>query len=438
MRARLLVLASSLSLLGWGTILPFQYAYAADTRGWGPMTAALSSTLFSVGALAAAPVGGRLADRYSAVRVAVIGKTFAGFVVAALILADTPVTFLAAMAVFGAGVTAAQPAQTMLVLEWTAAADRRRVFAWQFSGSALGMAVGAWVAGRTVDLARPDGMDVSFAIAAAGFLASAALLVIAERVCRPVAVELGPAVASTDDLGGLDGAMDGTSGVAGGVADRREALRAIVRSRSLRWTAVVTVALSLGFYAQFETGLPAYALTVLKVQPSAVGTAAIVNSIVIIALQMVVVRLTRNRAPASLLIVVGVIWVASWLLLSLGLWWPGLGATLFVGAYAVFGIGETMYAPVLNPLTASLAPTGYVGTTLGLFSSLQTALAAFGPLVAGVLLGSGWSAGYVGLHLGIAVLALVAAVRLRTVLRSREPRPTARTRPASSGVLERA
>ena len=62
MRAKLLVLASSIAMLGWGTVLPYQYAYAANTRGWGALVAALASTLFSVGALVAAPFAGRLSD----------------------------------------------------------------------------------------------------------------------------------------------------------------------------------------------------------------------------------------------------------------------------------------------------------------------------------------------------------------------------------------
>ena len=61
-------------MLGWGTVLPYQYAYAANTRGWGSLVAAAASSLFSVGALLAAPLGGRLADRFPRSRVAVAAK----------------------------------------------------------------------------------------------------------------------------------------------------------------------------------------------------------------------------------------------------------------------------------------------------------------------------------------------------------------------------
>ncbi len=398
MRARLLILGSSVAYLGWGTVLPFQYAYAATTRGWGSLVAALASTLFSVGALVAAPVGGRLADRHSPAAVAVVARVAAAVAVAGLVWAGTPTLFLAGMAVFGVAVTAAQPAQTVLVLRWVPSGDRRRVFAWQFTGAALGMAVGALIAGRTVNLHRADGMVSAFVIAAAGFALSGLCIAVAARHAGPTA-----------DLSSVEDPQS--------VGSRREAVAAIWSRPALRWTALVTVALALGFYAQFESGLPAYALTTLRAAPPVVGTASAVNCLVIIGLQMAVVRLTATRSPATLLIGVGGIWVFSWLLLGTGLFRPGLGSWLFVSAYGVFGVGETMYGPILNPLTAELAPVGYVGTTLGLFNALQTALSAAGPLVAGALLGAGLPGAFVGLHLGISAVAVFAATRLRRALR---------------------
>ena len=77
---------------------------------------------------------------------------------------------------------------------------------------------------------------------------------------------------------------------------------------------------------------------------------------------------------------------------------------------------------MLNPLTASLAPAGMVGTTLGLVASLQTGVSALGPLLAGVALAAGHPTLFVVVHLGIAVGAVLAAVRLRQVLRRRTER----------------
>lgn len=180
-RVRLLVLASAVAMVGWGTILPYQYAYAANSRGWGAVVAAGASSLFSLGALGAAPLGGRLADRLDPVRVAVVAKLVAAAATALLVVADTPALFLTGMLVFGAGLTAAAPAQSVLVLRWVGSADRRRVFALQFTGSSVGMALGAFGAGYLVHLDRPSGMWPAFAAAAAGFALSALLVAAAGR-----------------------------------------------------------------------------------------------------------------------------------------------------------------------------------------------------------------------------------------------------------------
>ena len=417
MRTRLLILASAVAMLGWGTVLPYQYAYAATTRGWGSLVAAAASSLFSVGALLAAPIGGRLADRLSPVLVAVASKVVAAAGAASLVWADSPTAFLLGMFVFGLGITAAGPAQSVLVLRWVGGKDRRRVFAWQFTGQALGMAVGAFAAGYVVDLDSHDGMWPAFVTAAAGFLLSGALLVVAglARWGRE------PGMGKDSEL------VRDTTRTAG----PREALRAVWSIPALRWTALVTVTLALGFYAQFESGLPAYALTVLHVEETTIGLAAAVNCVVIIALQMLVVRLTARRSGAALLMGVGAIWTLSWLVLAAASLAPELSAVLFVTTFGIFAVGETMYAPVLNPLTASLAPSGLVGTTLGMFTALQTGFSAVGPLVAGVILGAGLGGLFIGVHVAISLLAVFGAWRLRAVLKA----PAAAPRPVETAQL---
>lgn len=404
MRSRLLILASAIAMLGWGAVLPYQYAYAATTRGWGGLVAAAASTLFSVGALIAAPVGGRLADRMNPARVALVAKFAAALAMLGLITADRPATFLLGMFAFGIGVTAATPAQSVLVLRWVGDHDRRRVFAWLFTAGALGMAIGAFAAGFVVDLDRADGMTPAFALAAAGFAISGLLI---------AAATYGAPGATAYDLG--EDPLPSVTGL--------RALRAIWAVPALRWTAVVTVALALGFYAQFESGLPAYALTSLHVEERTVGLAAALNSVVIIALQMVVVRATARRSAPTLLMVVGSIWTLGWLMLASALFAPEVAGAIFVSSFAVFAVGETMYAPILSPLTASLAPEGMVGTTLGIFAAVQTSASAVGPLVAGVLLGAGAVWGFLGLHLLVSLVAIAGAWRLRGVLRQPVPAP---------------
>ena len=411
-RANLVVLAGAVGMLGWGTVLPYQYAYAASSRGWGTIAAAAASSLFSVGALLAAPLGGRLADRVSPVRVAVVAKIVAAAATAAMLVASTPAAFLAAMLVFGAGITAAQPAQAVLILRWVGSRDRRKVFAWQFTGSSVGMAVGALLAAQVVDLKTPAGMAPAFLIATAGFGVSAALVALAGRGAPR---EADPAEAAVGDP---------AAATPGSVVATVRMLWAVP---GIRWVAVVTTLVTLGFYAQFESGLPAYGLLFLDVPERTIGIAAAVNCLVIVALQMAVVRFTARRNAASLLVVVGLVWVGCWAVMAVAsATSPQVAAVLFVTTYGVFAVGETLFAPVLSPLTASLAPAGMVGTTLGLVASLQTGVSALGPLLAGVALAGGHPTLFVVVHLGISVGAVLAAVRLRRVLR----------RPAADRILD--
>jgi MFS family permease len=188
-RTGLITSSSFAGSLGWGMVLPFQYAYVVDARGWGALTGVLTGTVFCLGAVVAAPLAGRLTDRYSAGSLAVAFPLVAAIASIGLGVADGPTSFLVAMALFGAAVTALAPPTQVLILEAVPAHDRRAVFAYQFTAMALGMAVGAFAAGHVIDLASPDGMLLAFLGSAAGFAVSAALIL-------PAAIAAGSVEAS--------------------------------------------------------------------------------------------------------------------------------------------------------------------------------------------------------------------------------------------------
>ena len=404
MPALLLIVAAALGHFGWGTILPYQYVYASETRGWGPLVGALASSLFSVGALVAAPVAGRLTDRRRPAAILISAQTVAACGTIGMLVANQAWAFCASSFVFGCGMTGASPAKSVLVLRWASGADRRRVFAYRFTGESVGMALGALASGVFVDLSRPSGMTPSYVTACAALGLAMLFVAVAARKAR--------------NRAGSDEVRPPTR------VALRSAIKQIVAIRPLRWVAVITVSLSLAFYAQFEAGLPAYALSVLHVDEVMIGLGAAVNCGTIVALQFVMLKITANRQPGPMLMLVGGIWVLCWSLLGLAPSWPGASTLIFVSLYGVFAVGETIFAPILNPLVAQLAPPATAGTTLGTFAALQTTFSAVGPLVAGVLLGGGLPEAFVGLHVAISVTAVVAAWRLHRLLgMPQHPRP---------------
>lgn len=405
-REHLITAAAFTSNLGWGTILPYQYAYVVEARHWGAAAGVLTGTLFCVGAVLAAPVAGRLSDRLPAGPLATGFSGAAGLACAAMTVAGTSWAFLAAMLVFGATVTAAMPATQMLILHAVDARKRRAVFAQQFTFGALGMAVGALAAGLLVDLRSPHGMVPAFLAAALGFAVAAAL------VWGAAARTAAPASGRADPVTDAAASVDSNVAIPG-------AYRRLARNRQVRLLAIVAMLLSAGFYAQFETGLPAFALQSLHADPSVVGVAAAANCLVIVAVQWIVTRATGGRDGAALLAVVGTVWMLTWLLLEAALFTSSAHAgLLFVLAFGMFAMGETMYAPVLSPLAASVAPAGLVGSTLGGLSALRTGISAAGPLVAGVLLTAHLPHTFVLAHVAINGLAVVVAVRLFRSLRT--------------------
>ncbi len=418
-RARLITAAAFAGNLGWGAILPYQYAYVVTARHWGPTTGVLTGTLFCLGAVIAAPLAGRLADRYSAARLAVVFELIAAVAALAMGAAGSALLFLAAILVFGGAVTAASPATQVMVLECVAPAERRAVFAYQFTAMALGMAVGSFAAGWIIDLTTPSGMWPAFVAAAAGFTVSAGFI---------------KAAAGTASSGCPETAVPTTSRLDSELAGMT-AYRALAANRPVRLLAIVSMLLAAGFYAQFETGLPAFALESLRVSPTTVGTAAAVNCLVIVALQWLVVKVTGKNPGAALLGVVGVTWVVSWLLLEVALFTGAASANvIFVASFAIFAVGETMYAPVLSPLAAAVAPAGLVGTTLGALAALRTGISAAGPLVAGVLITAGLPHVFVLLHVAINVVAIVVAWRLYGAQRASVEVDNVRSDPRSSRV----
>ena len=400
MRARgrlaLVIGGASVGSVGWGAVLPFLYADVAQARGLGGSVAAATFTAFALGALLAAPVAGHLADRVPPALVATAARAGMVLALVGLTYAGGPLTLWSAALAYGAAYAAVQPAVSVLVLQLTPTARRRDAFAAQFIGLNLGLAAGGLAGGRLVDLTTATGARPAYLFAAAASVLSAVLVAIGGRRARRASV----AVSEPEDVVGY---------------------RAVLRAPAVGWLLAVTVLLTLACYAQYDSGLPSYALTVLHVAPQTLGTAVALNSVLVAVLTAPVVRGTRRRSPAALLAVCAGLWVGVWLVFAAPLVVGAPAAGFVLLGYALFSVGETMLAPVLSPLAATLAPAGAVGRTLAAMNGAQTLATAVGPGLAAALLGAGLPLGFLGLEVACCVGALLGTRRLGRVLARRRP-----------------
>jgi MFS family permease len=402
----LLIIGISLGSVGWGAVLPFLYADVAEARGLGAGAAAATFVAFALGALLAAPVAGRLADRARPVLVATASRLAMVVAIAALAYSPSAVALWAAALAYGAALAVVQPAVSVLVLELTPVHRRRDAFAAQFIGLNLGLALGGFVGGHLVDLSSPAGVRPAYLFAALSSLASAVLVAAVGRRIRRGRV---PVAEPAEEVG----------------------YRAVLRAPGVAWLLTVTGLLTLACYAQYDSGLPSYALTVLDVAPSTLGTAVAVNSVLVGVLTAPVLRATRRWSPATLLALCAVVWIGVWLVLAAPLAVHGGAAGFVVTGYGLFSLGETVLAPVLSPLAATLAPAGAVGRTLAAVNGAQTAATALGPALSGLLLGLGAPAAFIALQVLCCLLAAVGARRLRPVTgRAASPESAATPTPA--------
>jgi MFS family permease len=150
-------------------------------------------------------------------------------------------------------------------------------------------------------------------------------------------------------------------------------------------------------YAQLNAGMPAYARAVSEVSTRGLGFAFAANTVVIVAVQLIVLQRIEGRRRTRVIAVMGALWSVAWLSLGLSGLVPGTaGATLLVaGCASMFGLGETLLQPTVPALVNDLAPDHLRGRYNAVSSGAFQLAAVAGPVVSGVLIGQGLGRAYV-------------------------------------------
>jgi MFS family permease len=165
-------------------------------------------------------------------------------------------------------------------------------------------------------------------------------------------------------------------------------------------------------YGQLNAGTQAFAREVGHISTRGLGFAYACNTLVIVALQLVVLRRIEGRRRTRVIMVMSLIWSLAWLLLGTAGLVPGtVGATLLVAACAsVFALGETLMQPTIPALVNDLAPDHLRGRYNALSTAAFSLASIVAPVVAGWLIGNGAGTAYiVQLVVGCGAVTLVAA-----------------------------
>ena len=410
-------IGNALSAFGSGFTVPYMFVYVSTVRGLGSMTAWLVFTLFALAALVALPLAGRGIDRYGARPVLVAGAVTAAAGALAFGHASGSGHILMSAFLFGAGVATVQPALATMIVRCSTQETRAHAFALQFTLVNLGMGIGALIGGQIVDVSRPASLTLLFTVEAIMFLVLAAVTGTIRMPAAMAAPASAPAV----------------------VAQPKSDLRTLLADKAMVRICLLAGLIFFTCYGQFESGVAAYATDVVGTSPSVLGLALGVNTLAIVVLQMIVVRITARRRRSTAIAATGVVWLSAWAAAAVaGLVSGGTVATAaMLSVYMLFGVGEALLAPTLGPIIADLAPAHLLGSYNAAFALVKQVAIAMGPAAGVLLVGAGLPAEYIAVMAGCTVLIVVLAVRLRTQLTGAEDNAVRRTRVVTSSVEPR-
>ena len=162
-----------------------------------------------------------------------------------------------------------------------------------------------------------------------------------------------------------------------------------------------------------EAGFAAYVTETGGVPVNRLGWAFAANTAIIVLGQLVALRMIPGRSRSRLLAVAAAIWSVSWVIVSL----TGRAEGSVAIAYAVlglglFGLGETIWAPVAPAVVNDLAPEHLRGRYNAFQSMVWTVSGVAGPATAGILLGNAKAGWWVVAVVGGTALAALMFLRL--------------------------
>jgi MFS family permease len=362
---RRVLLGNALSAIGSGLTLPLLIVYLGQVRDLGTAVGGLVVAYTAVVQLLLLPLSGVAVDRFGPRPVLLTGLLVEAAGVALLGRVTTVTMAFGVASVVAAGAAFTWGPQSALLGRLTTAETRQRVFGIQFMLLNLGIGVGGIVAATVVDVTDPGTFETLYLLDAGTYLLYAAVLV----TLRGVGV--GPA--PIEDGGPHEG------GYREVLADRR----------LLRLVLLGLVLMTFG-YGSLEVGLPTIVTVVNGLDVSWVAIAFTVNTATIVLVQLVSLRVIAGRSRSRLLAVVATLWALSWLVLGAsGALPPTLAIVAICLSTAVFGLGETLSAPIIPSLVNDLAPAHLRGRYNAVQSLTWGISGALGPAIAGLMLGAG-------------------------------------------------
>ncbi len=345
------------NFFGNGLVAPFLVLYLHFGRGLPIGLAAAAIATGGITAIASGFVAGWAVDRIGPKRILVLAMTSNAIAYALYLGVREPWQAFVVAALVGIGTGAYGPSSQSLLSALVPAEKRHRAFAQNRLSSLVGLGTGGFVGGFIAAGGRPTDYEFLLVLDVITFLSFALVL---------VALATSPR--------GMGRAMVGTY---------LDALR----DRSLLGLGLVNMALVAAAIAPVLVLVPAYLKTHAQMPETAIGAIYALNMLTVLAAQMPMARLVEGRRRMPLLAVGAALWAAAWCLLFIAGGSLSGAAAIVVAAMAIvlYGAGESLYALVVTPTVAALAPDALRGRYLAVLGLTWQSGFMIGPALGGQL-----------------------------------------------------
>jgi predicted MFS family arabinose efflux permease len=227
----------------------------------------------------------------------------------------------------------------------------------------LGIGLGALAGGLIATTESPGSFTVLFLLNSLTFVVYGAVML---------------ALVPSPDLGGRASAV--------APSERAGSYRDVLRHRAFVAVIGLNALFIFAGFSGFEL-LPVYAKNEAAVSETQIGLVFLVNTIVIVLLQLPMARLAQGRRRMPALGLLGLLWAAAWLVVPIaGSQTAGAATLLFIGAMTIFAVGECLHGTVHAPLVSDLAEPRLLGRYMALSALSWQVGFALGPAVGGFVL----------------------------------------------------
>ncbi len=421
-----------------GVLRPFVVIYAV-TIGLDPFQAGVALSIGMLAGLAAIPLVGRWIDTGALRAPSVVSLLVRAAGALILMLWPGVTGFATGVALIGIGTQVAPPANNALIAALAGAEHRAAALAATRSIRNAGLGIGALTA-TTFVAGGPEVIGrLSLATAVGCTLSAAVLTTIPlhkpDTLTTPSTPPPPPATSTPAPPATLTSTVTPTSTVSPtppSTATRNPApvppakASAVSVRGALRPVTVLALAgIPFAFYADvLEIALPVTLVRTLHASPAWSSAIFVGNTVLVIALQVIVVVRLSNRDSRAVLAVSGVVLAVSYLGFWLGAVLGGmLGLVVITAVAAPYTMGEILYTGSSVPLVIESAPPHLLGRALSRWQLTYALARTADPMIITGLLGVGTAA----LWAPLATATLLGAGAVAMSGRARTHRPSRRS-----------